>query len=412
MNLRSKLPPRLQKFATRGALIKLPLLPFALIVVGIYVLLRPFVIIQIYKVEDWRIGHMVPNLEMVKLHVRDRNYTKKRKIKLILFFPSENASNNYYKKMIVRDSCALDGHFGFLIYYLASHFSFFVTYYSFEDPKIMEVLFKNPPTLQFTDSELQAGFSFLDSFGLGTRNKFVCLLVRDSSYLSTVRPSSKKFTKHSTRDSEVATYLTAAESLAERGYTVFRMGVFVKNPLISENAKIIDYATNGMRTEFLDIFLGAHCTFCISSGAGWDEIPKLFKRPTMFLNTIPYWQSHHFIYEIIRYPKLLIDLDDGHVINFTESINRNIASEMHAGRILESGATYKDLDPDQIREAVQEMADRVEGKFKPSISQLVVRDQINHEISTNTLIQPSPHFYPIRAEFASSFLTRNPHFFV
>lgn len=412
MNLRSKLPPRLQKFATRGALIKLPMLPFALIVLGIFVLLRPFVIIQIYKVHDWRIGHMIPNLEMALLNVHEWNKSHRRKMKMILFFPSKYAANNYFKQMVRRDNVILENNFGFLIYYLAGYFNFLIADFKYEDPRTMEILFNNPTTLEFTAKELESGFKFLESFGENTHKKFVCLFVRDSKYFAQVRPNSKKFAKHNFRNSDISTYIPAAECLAESGYTVFRMGAIVEKPLLSEDKKIIDYATNGMRTEFLDIFLGAHCTFCISNGAGWDEIPKLFKRPTMFVNIIPYWQSHHFIYKIIRYPKLLVDIHDGHIINLTESINRNIASEMHAGRIQEFGATFKDLGADEITEATQEMIARVEGNFDPTDQQVTVSKKIMQELMTNNIIQPSPGFHPIRAEFSTSFLKRNPDFFV
>ena len=74
--------------------------------------------------------------------------------------------------------------------------------------------------------------------------------------------------KHDYRDSEISTYVEAAEVLAEMGYTVFRMGALVKETLVSKHPRVIDYATNGMRTEFLDVFLGAYCAFCISTGSG------------------------------------------------------------------------------------------------------------------------------------------------
>jgi len=131
----------------------------------------------------------------------------------------------------------------------------------------------------------------------------------------------------------------------------------------------------------------------------------------MFVNVVPYWQSHHFIYKIIRYPKLLVDIHDGHIINLAESINRNIASEMHAGRIQELGATYKDLDAEEITEAAQEMIARDEGNFEPTDQQVKASKKVMQELMTNAIIQPSPGFHPIRAEFSTSFLTRNPDFF-
>jgi putative glycosyltransferase (TIGR04372 family) len=41
------------------------------------------------------------------------------------------------------------------------------------------------------------------------------------------------------------------------------MGEIVKKKIKTKNPMIIDYATNGMRTELLDIYLAAKCDFCI-----------------------------------------------------------------------------------------------------------------------------------------------------
>ena len=43
------------------------------------------------------------------------------------------------------------------------------------------------------------------------------------------------------------------------------MGESVQKPLSTNNPMIIDYATNGMRTDFLDIFRSS-LLFCISTG--------------------------------------------------------------------------------------------------------------------------------------------------
>ena len=50
LDMKSKLPPKLRQLTTVGALIKIPLLLPAMLVLGIFIVLRPFVIIQVYKV--------------------------------------------------------------------------------------------------------------------------------------------------------------------------------------------------------------------------------------------------------------------------------------------------------------------------------------------------------------------------
>ena len=49
--------------------------------------------------------------------------------------------------------------------------------------------------------------------------------------------------------------------------------------LKSNNKKIIDYANSNLRSEFMDIFLGAKCNFCISTGHGFDMLPYVFNKP-------------------------------------------------------------------------------------------------------------------------------------
>ena len=47
----------------------------------------------------------------------------------------------------------------------------------------------------------------------------------------------------------------------------------------STNPKIIDYANSEFRSEFMDIYLGAKCSFCISTGYGPDMLPYIFNKP-------------------------------------------------------------------------------------------------------------------------------------
>jgi putative glycosyltransferase (TIGR04372 family) len=44
-----------------------------------------------------------------------------------------------------------------------------------------------------------------------------------------------------------------------------------------------------MKSDFMDIYLGAKCTFCISTDAGWEAVPALVsQKPTIFTNLAPF----------------------------------------------------------------------------------------------------------------------------
>jgi len=51
---------------------------------------------------------------------------------------------------------------------------------------------------------------------------------------------------------------------------------------------IIDYAFKGLRNDFLDVYLGATCDFCISNGTGYDALPYIFRRPILYVDHVPF----------------------------------------------------------------------------------------------------------------------------
>jgi putative glycosyltransferase (TIGR04372 family) len=205
------------------------------------------------------------------------------------------------------------------------------------------------------------------------------------------------------------------------GYTVFRMGAIVNAPLNSKHPRVIDYATNGMRTEFLDIFLGAHCTFCISTGSGWDSVPTIFRRPILFVNLLPTFAPSVLCLKSFIYPKSLVEIAIHYELGLTDLAEKNLATTDHhmkyrhkSGEELTdfniAGVEIRDLSSEELVEAVTEMAQRVEGTFVETPEQKEMQAKLKHILSTHPKLQPTPNYYPIRAEFASCFLSRYPNF--
>jgi putative glycosyltransferase (TIGR04372 family) len=188
------------------------------------------------------------------------------------------------------------------------------------------------------------------------------------------------------------------------------MGQIVGSPLVSENPKIIDYATNGMRSEFLDVYLGANCKFCISTGTGWDVIPTVFRRPVLYSNLLPVFAPSALSFPTTIYPKSLYSDKTGSLLNLTEIIERDVISTETALGYQEAGVVIRDLSSEELVEAVTEMAQRVEGTFIETPEQREMQAKLKHILSTHPKLQPSPNYYPIRAQFASCFLSRYPNF--
>ena len=89
-------------------------------------------------------------------------------------------------------------------------------------------------------------------------------------------------------------FLLAAETLANKGYKIFRLGRRLKNHL-HQNSNIIDYANSEFRSDFLDLFIGKVCKFGVSTGTGIENVATVFRKPLCI--TAFHLNFHIFIVE-------------------------------------------------------------------------------------------------------------------
>ena len=147
------------------------------------------------------------------------------------------------------------------------------------------LLRKSAQHIKWTNKELQKGAQELRKLGVPDNCEFVCLIVRDNAYLDWWRPN-ESWDYFNYRNGNIDNYVLAAEALAERGIYTIRMGAKVEKKIPTTNKFVIDYASDGFRTDFMDIFLGAHCKFAISTPVGLDEVSRLFRRPIIYVDFI------------------------------------------------------------------------------------------------------------------------------
>jgi len=405
VNFKSKLPKKLQKYASLGVIPKLLLAPFAILTVLLFVLARPFIIIQVHKVKDWRLGHFATNTELTRLKTLQHNQTHNKKLLTVFYHGSIRSSNQFLTEIWKRELVSISGHWGWLMNSLTQKIPKFNSSGESTVVDLEGLLTKNFNVLSFDSRQINSGDTFLKKY-CGT-GRFVCLNVRDSEFFKT---RSRDMGYHNYRDSDIKTYVAAAETLAEMGYTVFRMGAIVKEPLISKHPQVIDYATNGMRTEFLDIFLGAHCTFAVSTASGWDGIPAIFRRPMLLVNQLPVFSTSILTLRLVNHPKVLLDCNSSEVLPLQQLIERGAATPLNTQAYKDAGVMIRDLSSDELVDAVTEMAQRVEGTFVETPEQKEMQAKAKYILSTHPKLQPSPNYYPIRAQFASCFLSRYPRF--
>jgi hypothetical protein len=264
---------------------------FALPFVILIRLISPFYLIRFGYLISHRIGHFVANTE-IYLCEKDEKINCPINLNYIdIFFLAyepicnKQLSNMWRRKLNIFPRKIIQPLYvaNKLIPGFAKHE---ISANTQEDRDVHNLMKSYSPHLSFTQEEEKMGNLILEKLGVPENSKFVCLIVRDDAYLNQHMGGS--FDYHNYRDCNILNYIKAAEYLANQGIYVIRMGAVVKNKLVSKNIKIIDYATNGMRTDFMDIYLGAKCYFCISSSLGWDAIPEVFNRPIVYTNILPF----------------------------------------------------------------------------------------------------------------------------
>ncbi len=402
MNPSSKLPPRFQKYASFGVIPKLLLLPFAFILVTAMLILRPFVIIQVYPL-DWQLGHLLVMSRANELRTRQWNENHRRK-KITIYCVDGPIASRYALKKLRESLWCAQGNFAWLLNYLSGFASMTQTYFAVD--RDFGTNYEITSLIKFTKAENKKGEDSAKQ-----HRPLVCLNVRDQAYNSFIIDEVGVQVKDWTnRNSDIKSYRRAAEFLANNGYTVFRMGAKVENSFACNNPMIIDYATNGMRTEFLDFYLAHECNFAISTSSGWDEIPTMFQRPLLLVNHYDFLNT--LSKNCLVYPKMLFDTNGGRYLSLSETIEMHLNGKTNQKKhsLRDFGIELKDLSSEDLVDAVTEMAQRVKGTFVETSQQREMRAKVEHILRTHPKLQMLTNHRPVKSQFASCFLNRHSNF--
>ena len=382
---------------------KVFLIPIAVLILFFIMVIRFIRIVQVYPV-DMQFGHLLAMTHANEVRNRCWNKAHFRKKQTIYCFFGI-VTSDYLIRKLGENVLTLRGNLAWTVNRLSSFFPSTQIY--FGDDTLTPNYEHLDPLIKFSLTEQHMGKKFLGE----NCKKFVCLNVRDSAYNAHLNKefgaSAKNWTN---RNSDINSYRNTAEFLADIGYTVFRMGSIVASSFDFNNPKIIDYATNGMRTEFLDFYLAHECHFAISTSSGWDEIPTMFRRPLLLVNHFDPLMT--LSKNCLVYPKMLSDAKSGRLLSLSETIEITKSGKRNQIRYLpqDFGIEVIDMSSEELVEAVTEMAQRLEGTFVETPEQKEMQAKLKHILSNHPKLQPSPNYYPIRAEFASCFLSRYPNF--
>jgi putative glycosyltransferase (TIGR04372 family) len=229
---------------------------------------------------------------------------------------------------------------------------------------------------------------------------FVCFHARDPLYLESIYPKSNCH-YHDYRDSNIHSYAIAAEELTKRGYYAVRMGAVVKEELRLSNPCIIDYPNNGHRSDFMDIYLGAKCTFFITSGTGIDAIPEIFRRPLVVVNYVPLefvrsWNASH----ITIFKKHWLRTEH-RFMTFREILESGAGRFLLSEQYEQCGIELIENTPEEITALAIEMDERLKGKWQTTEEDEILQQRFW------ALYKPSELHGKIVSRIGAEFLRQN-----
>lgn len=217
--------------------------------------------------------------------------------------------------------------------------------------------------ISFTLAEEHKGKTLMNELGIPDGARYVCLLGRDPRYLNVIKPGVDN-SYHNHRNVNINNFQKAAKMLANKGYYVIRMGKYVQDPFNVDDSRVIDYANTKFRSDFLDIYLSAHCFFFMSVGTGIESVAQVFRKPVLITNftlsdlgILPDWK--------IFITKKILDVKTNKILSFREIYQTfsKLGQEKVRKQAQESGLIYIENTEDEIVEAVEEMERRLAGNW-------------------------------------------------
>jgi putative glycosyltransferase (TIGR04372 family) len=392
-------------------------LPLGLVATAFMVIARPLVLIRVGFLHSDRIGHFAANHEIYLCEDDVRKSDGGRK-SIDLYYMgripvcNEQLATMWKRKLRVWNSLLLRPIS--LIFrstnLLASHVCGDMPS---GDRDVNNILDRTTPHLEFTAAEKAEGLELLRQFGVPSGAEYVCFIVRDSGYMKTLYGDLGDY--HSYRNADINNFMLAAEELTKFGVYVFRMGAVVEKEFVTDNSMIIDYASSELRSDFMDIFLGATCLFCLTTSTGFDAVPLAFRRPLAIVDYVPAgylptWGKQHIVLT-----KHHVSESTGNELTLSQILDSEVAHAVSSNDFIRAGIRLVENSAIEVANVCIEMYRRLKGHWLDGADDIERQKQFE-ELFTN---RPSCMTHQvsgvqmhgkIEATFSSEFLRRNPSY--
>lgn len=386
----------------------------AVAVVVVLHTVRPWILVRLYRLHDMNVGHLAGNTDLY-LCERDAGINVPNQRYVDIFHASGRPVCNQQLFQMWKRSIGVWPGWLMQPVFLATGYvpggGIHRAPGTQADHDVHNVLDRYPAHLRFTAEEDAWGQAQLRAMGVPLKAPFVCLIVRDEAYEEsrTFQPRAAP-SIHTYRNCNIQNFVLAAEQLADRGYWVIRMGARVREAIRSRHPRVIDYATSGMRTDFMDVYLGAMCTFCLSTNLGFDAIPTIFRRPVALVNSAPLGGVSTFSERFLNLIKGHYSLRENRQLTLREIAASDLAMAFEDRLFRDANVRLVECTAEEIRDLAVEMCERLDGTWRPEPEDAALQARF-WALFPGHLRNPyngGPMHGAIRSRYGAAFLRNNP----
>jgi len=264
--------------------------------------------------------------------------------------------------------------------------------------KLKKIIFNDKKIIELSDNEVIEAKNIIKK-KIKTK-EFICFHARDDLYLKD-KYKNTNFDYHNYRNANINDFKLTANILANKNYTLIRMGNLVKEKISYSNNKIIDYANSTFKSDLLDIYLSSRCKFFILGDCGISIIPEIFKVPTVVTNFLPIRRISFWVKDSIFIFKKIFLINEKKFLNFSEVMKLDFETKKNFYILNKNNIKIIDNTPDEIRDASIEMELRLENKFKITKKQIKLQDKFWDLFGGRKIIKPN------NLRISSLFLEKN-----
>jgi len=115
-----------------------------------------------------------------------------------------------------------------------------------------------------------------------------------------------------------------------------------------------------LRSDFMDVYLGAKCSFCISTSFGFDELPDFFGKPIAFSSVAPLGDLHTYRKKDLYLTKHHILRKEKRRLSLSEIFSHGVAFAYETRFYDEKEIELVENTSEEIKDLVIEMANYLE----------------------------------------------------